>query len=190
MARYKNFAPRVGFAYDVSGNGNTSIRGGAGMFFDTRQSGVYNNRFVDVTPFSPQMTYTDPVGPFSNPYGGQKSPFPSVFPPPKDIRLPAPVLAMTYEPSGIYKVPVIYNWNLAIEQPGARRLARARCLRRLPRQPRIRVHRTEPGPLHTRAAPSPPMRAASSRGTSTCRWRSFAGNSGYNSFQASMEKRL
>src|SRR5262249_43331946 len=115
-AAYKNFAPRVGIAYDLTGDGRTSLRAGAGMFYDTRQSGIFNNRFVDVTPFSPQLTFTDPAGPFSNPLAGQKSPFPSPFPPPKDSEFPRPVLAITYEPTGENKVPVIYNWNLAIER--------------------------------------------------------------------------
>ena len=31
---YKNFAPRLGIAYDLFGDGKTVIRAGAGMFYD------------------------------------------------------------------------------------------------------------------------------------------------------------
>ena len=54
-ANYKNFQPRFGFAYDVQGNAKTSIRGGFGMFYDSLQNGIYNNRFVDTSPFSVQI---------------------------------------------------------------------------------------------------------------------------------------
>jgi hypothetical protein len=116
-ANYSNIAPRVGFAWDVSGNGRTSIRAGAGIFHDALQDGIFNNRFVDVTPFSPQFSVTTPPGPFSNPYLGFANPYPAPFPPPKDAAFQAPVLVITYDPAHdhVQQTPVVYNWNFSVE---------------------------------------------------------------------------
>src|SRR3954447_6473023 len=115
---YNNFSPRIGFAYDLTGDGRTSIRGGAGSFYDAIQSGIVNNRFVDVTPFSPQFALTTPAGRFSNPYLGFPVPYPAQFPPPKDAPFQPPVLVVTYDTAngGRQATPVAYNWNVSLER--------------------------------------------------------------------------
>src|SRR5262249_36136875 len=118
---WADFAPRAGFAYSLTKDARTSIRGGFGMFFDSMTPGVVNNRFADLTPFSPQIAITSPVGPFSNPALGIKDyPFPAAYPPLKNSLFPAPVLSITYDPTTNFEVPVTYDWNLTLERQIAR----------------------------------------------------------------------
>jgi hypothetical protein len=116
-ASYLNFSPRVGFAYDVFGNGLTSVRGGFGVFFDSQQVGIENNRFVDVSPFSTQVAVTTPTGPLSNPYLGMTNPFPPPAKPSSSFVFPTPVLVVTYDPraNSRMEAPVTYNYNLTVE---------------------------------------------------------------------------
>ncbi|WP_321473153.1 carboxypeptidase regulatory-like domain-containing protein [uncultured Paludibaculum sp.] len=52
-----NFAPRLGLAYDLKGDGKTMIRAGAGMFYDQFYLYIYR-RFYSLSPFAPTATYT------------------------------------------------------------------------------------------------------------------------------------
>jgi hypothetical protein len=62
--KYDTVEPRVGFAYDLSGNGKTVIRGGFGMFFERVQGNdVYNAALNPPFAYQPQATNVY----FSNP---------------------------------------------------------------------------------------------------------------------------
>ncbi len=117
-ASWAVFAPRFGFALDVFGDGRTSIRGAFGSFHDSQQAGIANNRFVDVTPFSPQISVTSPAGPFSNPYLGIVNPFPAPAVPPANTPFQTPILVETYNPANnaVLPVPTTYNFNLSLER--------------------------------------------------------------------------
>jgi hypothetical protein len=106
--------------------------------------GMLSNRFVDEWPFSPQFilstagnsapTAASTAGSFSDPLctqaatqaalnctgaqGGSYPTFPSPFPAPTNFPYSPPFnqIAVSYDPSGDYKVPAVYEWNLTFER--------------------------------------------------------------------------
>jgi hypothetical protein len=81
---HHNFGPRLGLAWDATGDGKTMLRAGGGIFFD--QYYMYlNRRFITLGPNSPQFNYTwdctvvpNPCPTYPNsvdsPSGGKQSP--------------------------------------------------------------------------------------------------------------------
>ena len=79
FGKLTTFAPRVGAIWTPSGDESLSIRTSWGMFYDAPHL-FFNTRFANNPPWGAQITLTNPVGGFSDPYlnypGG--NPFPAL----------------------------------------------------------------------------------------------------------------
>jgi len=107
---WTKFAPRIGFAYDVFGNGRTSVRGSWGIFYSEVPASFYSSLLSPLYNVSVALTDTTS---FANPYGSGTDPFPYTV----NLKNPtfANGLAFPAYPAYNKAVPYVLEENLTVE---------------------------------------------------------------------------
>jgi hypothetical protein len=106
--KWANFGPRVGFAYDVSGRGDTVVRGGFGALYERIQGNDMYDAATDV-PFSASASFNNVL--LSNPKTNIQTGNTIVTPP-----LPIVVPSITGLANNNYSLPTVYQYSVGVQQ--------------------------------------------------------------------------
>ncbi len=118
------FAPRAGFAYDVTGDGKTSLRAGYGLFYD-KPNTITTNSAATQGPFGTVVSIDgNAQNGLANTWAGSTNPFPmDIFNVPSDVAFVLPFNAFTY--SADMRPGRMHSWHVT----GEREILKATMLR-------------------------------------------------------------
>ena len=109
-----HFAPRIGIAWDPFGDGKTSVRAAAGLFYGSVSGNEWNST-SNYQPFAVREQFNN-VQSLTNPYGllpGGQNPFPySYNPTAPQFILPAAIYGMAPD----FRWPYTYQLNFSVER--------------------------------------------------------------------------
>ncbi|MBI4886782.1 MAG: TonB-dependent receptor [Acidobacteria bacterium] len=108
--QWGNASPRVGFAWDVTGDGRTAIRASYALAYDF-MAGDYHQINSAAPPFGNRSLIVDPPGRMDDPYGGN-DPHPIVTD--RNVAYPAFGAFGTIDPD--INSPRVQTWNITFER--------------------------------------------------------------------------
>jgi hypothetical protein len=110
--QWTNFSPRVGVAWDLSGDGRMALRASYALAYDF-MAGDYHNINSSAPPFGNRSLITDPPGRMDDPYGHiGGDPHPIVTD--RNVAYPAFGSFGTMDPD--INSPRVQNWNVTLER--------------------------------------------------------------------------
>jgi hypothetical protein len=113
--KFKNFGPRVGFAYNVGGRSKIVIRGAYGLFYGFPEGLLYQ-RTNQTQPRNFALSISNPANSWDNIFAGTTSPFPRAKTPVGQFgtyNFTLPVAGGVLDPNS--KVATIQDRNLTVE---------------------------------------------------------------------------
>ncbi|PYS59157.1 MAG: hypothetical protein DMF74_22030 [Acidobacteria bacterium] len=112
---HKNFAPRVGLAWDVRGDGKTSVRAGFGMYYDQ----ILLNQFLNLFDRNPNPDLKSGWLTVTLPQPGIPAPFPN---PLAAAQSAGAGFALQNTVFNNFKTPYLYQYSLEVQRQIAKNL--------------------------------------------------------------------